>query len=40
VVPQEMMAEEIDAEDALPDVHLLKQLMHKTLEFMMMSPRF
>ena len=35
---QEMMAEEVEADHALPDVHLLKKLMHKTLEFMIIAP--
>jgi hypothetical protein len=39
-IPQEMMAEDLESQEALPDVHLLKQLMHKTLEFMLMVPRF
>ncbi|HLF63691.1 MAG TPA: hypothetical protein VI603_08055 [Saprospiraceae bacterium] len=38
-IKQEMMAEEIKSGDALPDVQLLKQLMHKTLEFMLVAPR-
>lgn len=38
-VEQAIMAEEIDANDALPDVKLLKQLMHRTFEFMLMAPR-
>ena len=39
VASQEMMAEELEGGNTLPDVHLLKQLMHKTLEFMLFSPR-
>lgn len=35
----EMMAEELEQGEALPDVKLLKQLMHKTLEFMLVAPR-
>lgn len=35
----EVMAEELESNDALPDVKLFKQLMHKTLEFMLMAPR-
>jgi hypothetical protein len=36
---EEMMAEELEPGEALPDVKLLKQLMHKTLEFMLVAPR-
>jgi hypothetical protein len=38
-IQQEMMAEELESGEALPDVKLLKQLMHKTLEFMLLAPR-
>lgn len=38
-IQQEIMAEELEEGDALPDVRLLKQLMHKTLEFMLVAPR-
>jgi hypothetical protein len=36
---QEIMAEELESGEALPDVMLLKKLMHKTLEFMLATPR-
>lgn len=36
---QEILAEELKSSEALPDVKLLKQLMHKTLEFMLVAPR-
>lgn len=39
-IEEEIMAEELESGDALPDVQLLKQLMHKTLEFMLVAPRF
>jgi len=35
----EIMAEELESGQALPDVQLLKKLMHKTLEFMLATPR-
>jgi hypothetical protein len=38
-IQQEIMAEELESGEALPDVKLLKQLMHKTLEFMLVAPR-
>ena len=38
-VDQTLMVDELEANDALPDVKLLKQLMHRTLEFMLMAPR-
>lgn len=38
-IQQEIMAEELESKDALPDVKLLKQLMQKTLEFMLVAPR-
>jgi hypothetical protein len=36
----EMIVEDIETGDALPDVQLLKKLMSKTLEFMLSTPRF
>jgi hypothetical protein len=36
----DMMVEELESGDALPDVQLLKKLMSKTLEFMLTTPRF
>jgi hypothetical protein len=39
-VDQEIMAEELEPNGPLPDVQLLKKLMHKTLEFMLVTPRF
>ena len=36
---QEILAEELESGEALPDVQLLKKLMHKTLEFMLSVPR-
>ena len=39
-VPSELMAEDVDSGSALPDVQLLKSLMHKTLEFMLSTPKF
>jgi len=38
-IQSEIMAEELESGEALPDVRLLKQLMHKTLEFMLLAPR-
>ena len=38
-LPVEMMAEEVESSEALPDVQLLKKLMSKTLEFMLTTPR-
>lgn len=35
---QQILAEDRDS-DALPDVRLIKKLMHKTLEFMLYAPR-
>jgi len=39
LLQQEMMAEEVESGDALPDVQLLKKLMSKTLEFMLRTPK-
>ena len=39
-IDQEILAEELDAKEALPDVQLLKKIMNKTLEFMLKSPQF
>jgi hypothetical protein len=36
---QEIMAEELESGEALPDVQLLKKIMHKTLEFMLTVPQ-
>ena len=38
-VNQEIMAEELESGEALPDVQLLKKIMHKTLEFMLTVPQ-
>jgi hypothetical protein len=35
----EIMAEDMESNEALPDVQLIKRLMHKTLEFMLVVPR-
>lgn len=37
-VPEQIMADEVK-KGALPDVQLFKQLMHKTLEYMLTTPR-
>jgi hypothetical protein len=39
---ENIYVEEVEQErkDILPDVQLLKMLMHKTLEFMTLAPRF
>lgn len=36
-VPEHIMADEVE-KGALPDVQLFKQLMHKTLEYMLTTP--
>ena len=38
-VQQEILAEEMESGEALPDVQLLKKLMSKTLEFMLKVPK-